>query len=275
MKSRLRRYTGIRTDALEKILSLITFGSSGVRDPDVATQPLVDLRNGCFALSPFVWLNINAERNLCVLLNQIPEQRNIYERLKNEKERLLREEMRSFLVPLGFDVRTGELDGTDVDIAIIDRAGRVCLCLELKWFIEPAEIREVREKTRELSTGVSQAKRIDALHQRRDGRLDTLLQIDDGYLFRAAVASHNWIGHADAQDDGVPIIKVWHLLNKIRDTGSLLEACDWMFDRGYLPKEGVDFAIVPIEISCGSWRCEWYGIKPLAIEEAEPKEAGS
>jgi hypothetical protein len=262
--NRLRRYTGVDVGTIDKVLTLVTFGSSGIRNPDISTQPLVDLRNGFFALAPFVWLNINAERNFCVLLNQIPEQKQIYDRLKNEKESLLKAEMRDFLIPLGFDIRSGEVDGTDLDIAIIDRKNQACLCLELKWFIEPAEVREIEEKTRELKNGVDQAKKICALHESRDARLvRDILDIHEGYSFLVAVASQNWIGHSGAQDDDIPIIKVWHLLRRIRDTGSLPAAMQWLSSRDYLPKEGSDFAIVPIEISCGGWTCEWYGIKPL------------
>jgi len=266
--NRLRRYTGIEMAAIRKVLALATFGSSGIRNPDIATQPLIDLRNGFFALSPFVWLNTNAERNLCVLLNQIPEQRQIYDRLKNDKESLLKAEMSEFLDPLGFDTRSGELDGTDLDFAIIDRKTKDCLCLELKWFIEPAEIRESQERAAELKDGVEQAKKIRTLYERRDTRLISgILDIDPSYSFMTAVASVNWIGHSDAQDPDTPIVKVWHLLHRIKDSGSLRSAMEWLSTRDYMPKEGMDFAIVPVEISCGNWSCEWYGIKPLLVDD--------
>jgi len=67
LAARLGRYTGIALAALKKILELLTFGSSGIRNPDIATQPLIDLRNGNYALSPFVWMGTNPERNFCAL----------------------------------------------------------------------------------------------------------------------------------------------------------------------------------------------------------------
>ncbi len=266
--NRLRRYTGIEIETIRKVLGLLTFGSSGICDPDIAVQPLVDLRNGFFALSPFVWLNTSAERNLCVLLNQIPSQRKIYSRLKNEKESLLKTEMKEFLRPLGLDVRSGDVDGTDLDIAIIDRDSKHCLCLELKWFIEPAEVREGKQKTEELKEGIAQAKKVRALFERRDRRLvRDVLDIDTDYSFMTAVASYNWIGHSDAQDPDVPIVKVWHLLNKIKDSGSLRSAMQWLSNRDYIPREGKDFSVLPVEIKCGDWTCAWYGIKPLVIDD--------
>lgn len=264
LAARLRRYTSVEVAALKTILELLTFGSNGIRNPDIATQPLIDLRNGDYALSPFVWMATNPERNFCALLNQIPEHRKVYSRLINEKEALLRKEIEDFLAPLGLDARYGELDGTDLDLGIVDRKARCCLCLELKWFIEPAEIREIEERTEELKNGVLQAKRLRTLFERRDDRLlRDVLRIEPDYCFRTAVASHNWIGHAEAQDEDVPIIKVWHLLYQIRDCGSLRETMDWLSQRKYLPVEGTDFNVQPMETSCGGWTCDWYGIEPL------------
>lgn len=260
--ARLRRYTGIQTNVLHKILVLLTFGSNGIRVPDIATQPLIDLKNGLYALSPFVWLSSAGERNLCVLLNQIPEQKRIYADLTNEKEAATKREIVAFLTPLALSFGEGNVKGTNVDLAIIDRANKACLCLELKWFIEPAEIREIVERTKDLATGVEQAKIVNGLFAQEDEQLiKGVLKIDPSYSFLSVVASQNWIGHADVQDPEVPIIKVWHLLSKIKECGSLPEVLRWLRQREYLPLEGRDFSIVPMEISCGAWKAIWYGIK--------------
>ncbi|MCK1705222.1 hypothetical protein IVA86_28410 [Bradyrhizobium sp. 146] len=56
--SRLRRYTAIEAPTIQLVLDLLSFGAGKVRTPDIALQPLVDLRNGSYALSPFVWLKL-------------------------------------------------------------------------------------------------------------------------------------------------------------------------------------------------------------------------
>lgn len=264
LSARLKRYTSVDIKIIEKILTLITFGSSGIREPDIVTQPLINLENGFYALSPFVWLNTNPERNLCALLNQIPEQQEIYSRLTNKKESILKEEIKQFFSSSNLSFAGGELDGTNLDIAIIDRTEKSCLCLELKWFIEPAEIREINERTQELKIGVGQAKKIKALYDLGDEKLTkNILEIDSDYTFLVAVASQNWIGHSDAQDNDVPIIKLWPLMHKIKELGSLKKVIKWLSKKEYLPKKGIDFDIWPVKISCGEWRAEWYGIKPL------------
>ena len=44
----------------------------------------------------------------------------------------------------------------DVDLAIISDSEKMCLLLELKWFIDPAEAREIIEKSEEIEKGISQ-----------------------------------------------------------------------------------------------------------------------
>ena len=56
----------LRKAVVGHVLRYLTFGEMGIRTPDIAIQPLVDLTNGQYAVSPFVFTHINAERNLCV-----------------------------------------------------------------------------------------------------------------------------------------------------------------------------------------------------------------
>jgi hypothetical protein len=272
--ARLRRYTGVDAPVIGRVLDLITFGSSGIRTPDIAIQPLVDLGDQTYALAPFVWLNTNVERNLCVLLNQIPQEKAVYSGLVRDKEAATRDEMRAFLAPLGFDLKWGKVGDTDLDLAIVDRTNKVCLCLELKWFIEPDEVREIEQRTKELMAGAMQAKKIKSLFESGDVRLvRDLLNIDQDYQFLSAVASQNWIGFGDVQDTEIPIIKVWHLLSQTKETCSLAETVAWLKDRRYLPKEGLDFSIEQRELSCGNWRATWYGLKALRQQVDEPPQS--
>jgi hypothetical protein len=262
----IKQFTEIPRSVISSVLDLITFGSNDIREPDIATQPLVDLRSGFYALSPFVFLNINVERNLCTLLNQIPREREKYLTLVDEKETTVVEEIKEFLALLNFDYKSGEVKGTNIDLAIIDRANKVCLCLELKWFIEPAEIREIEDRTKELMRGVVQAKKIGALFDSGDNHLlQNVLKIDRDFTFMSAVASVNWIGFGDVQEPTTPIIKVWHLLRFLKEAGSLSDAIGWLKNRQYLPKAGSDYSVEPWEISSGTWSATWYGIKPTEL----------
>jgi len=265
LSSRLARYTAIPIGSVGNILQYLTFGSNGIKVPDIAIQPLIDLKNGLLALSPFVWTNSNAERNFCVLLNQIPIEQTLYSRLTQEKENLLRREIDQFISDFGYETRSGSLDNTNLDVAVIDRIHKVCICFELKWFIEPAEIREIVQKTLELEKGVAQAKFILELFKHNDDKLvNQILKIDSSYEFLVCVGSRNWIGDYDVQDDDVPIIKVWHFLEKLKELGSLSKVLKWLKLRKYLPREGTDYEVNSSEFKMGDICSSWYGIKPIA-----------
>jgi hypothetical protein len=263
----LAEFTRLPRPSIEAILSLITFGSNAIRDPDIATQPLVDLGNDQYALSPFVFLSINIERNLCALLNQIPAERANYLTLVHKKEASLVEEVREFLTDMNLEIKSDKLKTTDLDLAIVDRTNKTCLCLELKWFIEPAEIRELEDRTKELKKGIGQAKELTRLFRANDKQLVMdVLKIDQTYDFFSAVGSVNWIGMADVQDPAVPIIKVWHLMRKLK-VKKLPETMNWLRERQYLSKADRDFTVVPFPITIGGWTAEWYGIRAPAIAQ--------
>ena len=259
---RITRFTSVKDAVVARIVSLLTFGSNAIRNPDIATQPLIDLEKGRYALGPFIWLNTSLERNLCTLLNQLPAERSRYSTLTKSKENAAFDEAKRFLVGLGLVAKCGPVKGTDLDLGIVDHANRVCLCVEIKWFIEPAEVREIENHAEELEIGIGQAKILQRLFAQRDKQfLETRLGITPNYRFFCVVGSVNWIGMGDTQDPDVPIVKLWHLLHHIERT-SLGGAVDWLQSRRYLPEEGRDFTVHSLDIACGAWKANWYGLLP-------------
>lgn len=261
---RLKRYTKIDKEIISKILKYLTFGEMGIKYPDIAIQPLIDMDNNYYALSPFLWLQSNSERNFCVLLNKIPEEKQKYSELTQLKEALLRQEIQEYIEPLGYKVVRGNLEDTDLDIAIIDHSSRACLAIELKWFIEPAEAREIFERSLELQKGIRQIQKVNkAFHEGDTKLLENILSINKDYDFLGIVGPRNWIGHFDVQDEEIPIIKIWHLLELIKENGSLKEIISLLKNRKYLPVHGENYRIEPITVECGNWKCDWYGIGVL------------
>jgi hypothetical protein len=261
--TRLKRYTSVELEKINIIIDYLTFGQAGIRTPDIAIQPIVDLKNGELAISSFVFMHVNCERNLCVLLNQIKEERNIYSGLVKDKENKLRDEIINRLNGTGYEFQYGELDETDIDLAIIDRKQRKCITIELKWFIEPAEIREVIQRSEEIKKGVQQAKKINNLWQNNDKRLVfDILKIDKDFDFLAIVASVTSIGNLSAQDVSVPVIKAWHLIEEIINIHDLSVIMNWLINKGYLLKRNIDFEVQEVPINSGKWSAIWYGIIP-------------
>jgi hypothetical protein len=256
----INTHTKISPKTIQIILEYLTFGAVGIRNPDVAIQPLIDLGNAHYAISPFLILHTNAERNLCVLLNQIKCEQKLYSHLVNEKESLLRDESISSLKDHKYEFKYGEIENTDIDLAIIDRQNKVCLCIEVKWLIEPAEIREVRERSVDIQKGINQAKLISNLYEQKNKRLLSLLEIESTYDFLAIVGSENFTGRANIQDLSVPVIKLWHLIAKINEDKSLAKTLTWLRNKEYLPVKDRDFRVEEIDLSAGKWKSKWYGI---------------
>jgi len=256
----INTHTKIPLKTIEIILEYLTFGALGIRNPDVAIQPLIDLGNAHFAISPFLILHTNAERNLCVLLNQINKEQKLYANLVNEKESLLRNEAINSLRDHGFEFKYGKIDNTDIDLAIIDTQNKICLCVEIKWLIEPAEIREVRTRSVDIKKGIDQAKLITQLFKLKNERLLSKLGIDSNYDFLAIVGSENFIGRANIQDPNVPVVKLWHLIAKINEEKSLAKTLFWLRNKEYLPIKDRHFKVEEVALNSGKWKSKWYGI---------------
>ena len=260
----ISRHSKVHRNTVKNIYQKITFGDAGIRFPDIAVQPLIDLYNGYYAISPFVWTNVDSERNLCVLLNQIDSEKKRYLALVQNKEALLRNEFIHLAISLGLDYKHGEIKDTDIDLALIDREQKICLIMELKWFIEPAETRECYDRSKELTKGVKQALKIKNAYANSNQKLvKEILDIEPNYELLTIVVSKNWIGHANVQHPEVPIIKSGDLMKKIESSRSLRKTIAWLTGREYLPKIGKDFDVHYGDIKVGKWKSKWYGINPL------------
>lgn len=249
---------------IKNILEYLTFGAMGIQYPDTATQPLFDLEDNNYAISPFLFINSDIERNFCALLNQIADDKKIYSRLVNEKQHILYAEITRALSALGYRCESGKVQDTDLDLAIIDDESKFVLTVELKWFIEPAEIREVIERAQEIDKGIKQSKKISSLLISNNTHLcKGILKIDNTYKHYSIVASFNWVGPDWIQNSDVPVIKIGHLIELLKNGTSLHDISEILNKRQYLPILGGDYDITCFDIKSGDWSCEWYGLKSL------------
>ncbi|MDZ4821149.1 MAG: hypothetical protein SGJ20_19485, partial [Planctomycetota bacterium] len=242
LSNRLRRYTGFDAKVVNEIVRDTTFGDCGIRRPDPAIQPLIPLSSDRIAISPALFLGSNIERNFTVLLNRLPEEKKAYSQLSNEREDISRQRIIDRLESLKLRFWQGKLSGgdelPDLDLAIIDDARRSCLILELKAFIEPAEPREVLEKSKEVARGVSQIKLLQNAFQLNPRLLADPLKIGDTYDVVFAVASETSIGTPNVQDESVPVVRCTHLVRRLLAEKSLSAVGKWLRTREYLPVEG-------------------------------------
>lgn len=264
---RMMRYSGLSKKIVRNIIEDMTFGNKKMRNPDPALQPLIPLGQNKIALAPWILLSSAIERNFTVLVNRLPSEKKIYAKLVNEKEENMRDAMIATLNNQQFRFYWGRIpyDNSlpDIDLAIISDVEKICLILELKWFIEPAEINEVITRSKDLAKGISQSTAIRNKVKENYKPLFDLLEIDTSYGVSFCVASANWIGFEDVQDENIPIINQHHLIEKVKYTLSLKKTVEWLQNRSYLPTEGTHYKIIDDTAEISGWNLKWYGIKPL------------
>jgi len=272
--NRVGRYTGLSHQVVSDIVYDLTLGSNDISPDraDPALQPLILLNEDKYAVAPHLWINNAAERNYIALINKIPTKKQIYLSLVQQKEELMRERVVSVINNSNWQTLFGRVPGApnlpDIDLAIIDHVEKSCLLIELKWFIDPAEARELLEKGQEITKGISQLLKFKKAFVESNNGLLEYLGIDLTYTLGLVVTSANWIGHASEQHPEIPVIREYHLMKKIEITKSLSEIIFWLSERKFLPVEGSHFEIVETSRNVGKWKTLWYGIKSL-IEDDE------
>ncbi len=264
---RLTRYTGLPETSIQSVIADLTYGGNTIKSPDPALQPLLCLTGSTVGWAPGLFLNNSLERNLMVFLNRTASTRSTYTRLSQQKEDLLRSRIKSELDKLDVRFWSGDVTGwyetLDIDFAIISDSEKQCLLLELKSFIAPAEPREVRDRSEEIARGIQQICTRRMCAERQPQALRNALKVSDDYDLAWAVVSETSIGGAWIQDDSVPVVRVAHLVRKLRETRRLRPVCDWLKHREYLPVNGKDYEAITVTQKINQWELEWWGIKGL------------
>lgn len=263
---RVARYSGVSDEKVLSVFDDLTYGNRGIpkRELDPALQPLIKLNSNQYAIMPSLWMSLSPERNLTVLLNKLSSERKIYAKLVDKKEELMRQHIITDLSESDFRFICGSVANLpDVDLAIVKESEKACLLLELKWFIAPAEFREIIHKSEEIEKGISQSLKFKQAFTDSHEPLLTKLGIDASYRFETIVVSQNWIGDANVQNPKVPVIRANHLIEKLKVTESLRSTMEWLKNRDYLPKEGRDFEVHGITSTIGKWSVKWSTTRPL------------
>jgi hypothetical protein len=264
---RLHRYTGIAEPTVGAIVEDLTYGARGQVNPDPALQPLVLVSPDTYAIAFNLVMHSSPERNLSVLLNRLADGRTTYVRLSQQREDLSRNGVIEAVSRLGFRCWHGDVPNwpgaSEIDLAIVSDGEQQCLILELKSFIEPAEPREVRDRSEEIKRGIEQVRERKKMAARLRGPLLKVLEIDDRYRLTWAVASETSVGAGYVQTPEVPVVRTRHLLMKLAQVPRLAACCAWLEAGDYLPSEGIHYEVVEVEATVGRWTLEWYGIKGL------------
>jgi hypothetical protein len=207
------------------------------------------------------------ERNWISLMNRIAEDRPNYLRLTNEKEDAMRRTILSKLTNPSLRIFNGRIPGAkdlpDIDLALISQRHKAVILAELKWFIAPAEVREVIEKSEEIRKGIAQAILLSQAYAKSPHLFHEALGFNFSYIISFIVLSENMIGQDWVQDPRIPVLQADHFCRKANELSDLRVLIDWITLRHYLPTEGIHYRFAPMRASIGRWSLDWYGIEPL------------
>ncbi|MCH7495746.1 MAG: hypothetical protein IH825_06610, partial [Candidatus Marinimicrobia bacterium] len=249
------------------ILKDLTYGERGQKKPDPVLQPIIPISEEQYVIAPSVLLSSSPERNLLALLNRIPSERKIYSRLKNEKENLMRSNIQTQLSNHGYRFWSGNIPEKrglpDVDLAIIDNVEKICLICELKWFIGPAEIREVVHRSEDITKGIEQMRKLINYYSSNRMDLLNLIGLSSDFQIYFTVISENSIGHSSVQDKMISVINSSHIIHKLHNGYSLKAITHWLKKREYLPIENIHFKMRQLPYSIGKWKTNWSGFEGL------------
>ena len=217
-------------------------------------------------ISPNLLLTSSPERNLCALLNRIPHFNSIYSSLTNEKETLMRNSIINHFNGKLFGFWWGKIGEDkslpDVDLVFINKTEKACLITELKWFISPAEAREVIQRSEEIVKGIKQIRLLQDYFRQNPKQCFDKLNIDSSYKLYWAVISANSIGIVDAQDRAVPVISQKHVIELLDVYNSIKFVGELLRKRKHMPIEDEHYSVISSIISLDNWDLEWHSIKP-------------
>ena len=264
---RMVRYTGLDEETTGALLEDHTYGSRGIRQPDLALQPLIPVVPDKLGIAPNLVLCSRLERNFAVLMNRIPEERAIYSSLSADREDRSRGRIVDTVTRMRIRHWHGNVPGwaaaSEVDLALMDETSKSCLIVELKSFVAPAEVREIWERSEEIAEGIAQVRVRRELASTHGEALHGVLEIDETWKIDWAVASESSVGGVYVQAEDVPVVRTPHLLRKIVSNGGLEGIGEWLRERDYLPVEGRHYRVEEEEPSMAGWKIKWYNIRIL------------
>jgi hypothetical protein len=261
------RWSRLNKDVVSIILDDLIYDpalyGTGKKQPDVTYQPFFPLGSDLLALSNWLTLLSNAERNIWDLLSIKREK--IHAELRNRKEKLWLRELSPRIDSYGLKVY-GPLSFTfgarksDLDMLVLDKKTYFGVGFQLKWLTSPDRIRDVKYTENELQKGLNQATLSLQWLNSRPNELQQLtgLSADElaRYEFESMLLSKNTIGSGWVHKPQIPIINErlvhWILGNPHRRNLRTL----WQVgeERRYLPKRGKHFRDEDVAVRFGDIR---------------------
>ncbi|WP_265919098.1 hypothetical protein [Cupriavidus nantongensis] len=263
----------------EKIVSFVKFLTygEGTRTPDIALQPLVPAGSDILMVPCIHFVSSNHQRNLLSL------QAKIRSTEFDTQSRLFELAMVGRLAlqcqarwPLTRHNVTVSLSGEkeEIDLVIADTTNKVLLVCELRWMIQPGDIREVYNRKNESKKKIPQIKRKLA-HVKND--IGSSLQI----LFGDSIPPNereNWncqgivivegFGGTASESSNIPIMTAPIFEQGIVGLEDLGVLHAWACSLSWLPVKGEHFELATTTTTLGPYELQNEGLEFTANWQA-------
>jgi len=225
--------------------------------PDIAVTPFVPLNDHVVAASPWMLISSAFERNLRAHIAR--QQPRSYDTVSDglaphiATELVARFEGAGFRATHSLPFKTDDEQG-DIDLLVWSPSEHYVLAAELKWIIDVADFMEVLnrgEKTCQTAIKEQLPKYARLMTRNVEGLVAKAFTLDsppriDGWS--CGIIVRGFVGSPTLSVEPYLLLPDLLLEAKLRPGTSLRDFCKWAMDKLYLPREGYDFRMYPVEV---------------------------
>ncbi|MCX6831714.1 MAG: hypothetical protein NT028_06185 [candidate division Zixibacteria bacterium] len=260
---------GIDRQIVRRLVNLHTYDRSS-KTPDIAITPFVLLGNGRLAASPWMLTNSSLERNFCAYVARE------YPKLYGPTDRNLASHLASELVDIfknaGFEAAHSlkfSFSGVkgDIDLLVWSQKESFVMAAELYWKIATGDFMEVLHgETTCMAKMRDQLPKYSKVLSAGAGEfvaksfnLKTAPRIDN---WSCGMVVRGFVGTPRIANEQFFLVPDSLLTREVAKHKSLRDICQWAKTKPFLPQEGRDFQMCPLEVTSPSgikvtfWECE-------------------
>lgn len=236
-----------------QFINILTFGNK-TTTPDIALQPLFVSKSGVLMIPCYHILSSNLQRNLLTLKakidsNNFDSQSACFEKYMVSKIQLSLKKWENSSFNKEFKVN-GEKE--EIDGLVLDEANQTILLMELRWILQPGDVREVYNKIKVTSSKVDQLSRkvdfvkrnLSEIVQRSFGDSIKMSKISE-WKVEGVVIIQGFGGTASHSND-IPIVTTDVFCKGINWFNDLHNFYIWLRNLSWLPIEGKHFSVETI-----------------------------
>ena len=226
----------ISEEECKNIFDYLTFDKK-IKHNDVIFQPIFQLKNETYCISPNLIISSNPERNLMMLLHK-KEDEKYFNEWTNQKEKVMIRTI-SNKIRCSDRIKTKnniKFHNNEIDYVIYDKNKAHILICELKWFIEPDSVHEMSIHEQRLKNGCAQIKKIQtAVEENIHDFMNTFFEDDKKeYTISSCLISKNCINVHEME---ITVISMKQFLDLIKRCKNDIEKMsNELMNKTYLKK---------------------------------------